>query len=234
MRELLHAGEAVLGGVERGLQQAQREGGEREHLPAPPHGLLLQALQRHDGVDEPHLERFRGVVLAAEEPDLLRLLGPHEVGEQPRAEAAVEGAHARPDLPEAGVLGGDREVAHEVQHVAAADRVPGDHRHHGLGQAADLDVQVGDVKAPRAGGVRITGGVLGEVAGVPAHALVAAGAERLRPLAGEHDHPDLEVLVGLRERARDLDHGQRPERVAHLGPVDRDLRDPPVGSLDFS
>ena len=39
---------------------------------------------------------------------------------------------------------------HEVQHVAAADRVAGDHRDDRLGQPADLDVQVGDVEAPDA------------------------------------------------------------------------------------
>ena len=53
-----------------------------------------------------------------------------------------------PGLAEARVVGGDREVADEVQDVPAADGVAGDHRDDGLGQAADLDVQVGDVEAP--------------------------------------------------------------------------------------
>src|SRR3954466_4387404 len=73
VRKLLNAGEAVLGGVEAGLQQPQGEGGELQHLAAPLHRLLLESLQRHDCVDESHLERLLGVVLAAEEPDLLRL-----------------------------------------------------------------------------------------------------------------------------------------------------------------
>ena len=63
------------------------------------------------------------------------------------AEAAVEGADLRPGLPEARVVGGDREVADEVQHVAAADRVARDHRDDRLRQPADLHVQVGDVEA---------------------------------------------------------------------------------------
>ena len=88
-----------------------------------------------------------GVVLAAQEPDLLGLLGPHEVGEQAGAEAAVERADLGPGLAEAGVVGGDRQVADHVQHVAAADRVAGHHGHHGLRQAADLHVQVGHVEA---------------------------------------------------------------------------------------
>src|SRR2546422_997126 len=80
------------------------------------------------------------VVLAAEEPDLLRALGPDHVREQARAEAAVEGPDARAGLAEARVLGGDREVADEVQDLAAAHRVAGDHRDHRLGQPPDLHV----------------------------------------------------------------------------------------------
>src|SRR3954470_10966042 len=75
MRELLDAGQAVLGRVEARLQQPQRERRELEHLAAPLHRLLLELLERHDRVDESHVQRLLGVVLAAEEPDLLCLLG---------------------------------------------------------------------------------------------------------------------------------------------------------------
>ena len=80
--------------------------------------------------------------------------------------------------------------------MAAADRVARHHRHHRLRQPPDLDVQVGDVEAPDARAAR-------DVARVPAHALVAAGAERVRALAGQHDHADLGVL------ARDLHRAAR-------------------------
>src|SRR3954469_11962067 len=123
VRELLDPGQSVLGRVEARLQQAQREGGEREHLAAPLHRFLLELLERNDGVDEPHVERLLGVVLAAEEPDLLRLLRADEVGQRARPEAAVEAADLRARLAEARVVGGDREVADHVQDVAAADGV---------------------------------------------------------------------------------------------------------------
>src|SRR5947209_6977108 len=58
-----------------------------------------------------------------------------------------------------------------------------------------------------------------------AYALVAARAERVRSLAGKDHDPDLEVLAGTLECVGELDHGLRPKRVAHLGPVDRDLGD---------
>src|SRR3954447_3379033 len=70
VRELLDAGVAVLVGVEARLDQAQGEGGEGEHLAAPGDRLALQLVERHDRVDQAHLERLVGVVLAAEHPDL--------------------------------------------------------------------------------------------------------------------------------------------------------------------
>src|ERR671932_2954854 len=74
VRELLDAGEAVLGRVEARLQEPQRERRHREHLAAPADGLLLELLERDDGVDEAHGDRLVGAVLPAQEPDLLRLL----------------------------------------------------------------------------------------------------------------------------------------------------------------
>src|SRR5688500_12233325 len=53
--QLLDAAQAVLGGVEAGLQQPQREGGEGQHLATPGDGLGLQVLQRHDRVHQAHL-----------------------------------------------------------------------------------------------------------------------------------------------------------------------------------
>ena len=64
-----------------------------------------------------------------------------------RPEAAVEAADPRPGLAEPRVVGGDREVADHVQHMAAADGVAGHHGHHRLGQRADLALQVEHVQS---------------------------------------------------------------------------------------
>src|SRR4051795_3720210 len=56
VRELLDAGEAVVRRVEAGLQEAQRERRQCQHLAAPLDGLLLEPLDRHHGVHEPHLK----------------------------------------------------------------------------------------------------------------------------------------------------------------------------------
>ncbi len=115
-----------------------------------------------------------------------------------------------------------------MQHVTAADRVAGDHRDHRLRQPPDLQVQIGHVEAPdpglRTGVGRVSPGHV--AAALPAHPLVTTRAERIRALAGQDHDADRLVLAGALERVRQLDHGFGPERVADLGTVDRDLRDP--------
>ena len=119
-----------------------------------------------------------------------------------------------------------------MQHVTAADRITGDHRDDRLGHPADLDVQVGYLEP--ADGLVVTGGCRvgpGDVAPARApNALVAAGAERVRTLARQDHNPDPEVLARSRERVRELHHRLRPESVAHLRTVDRDLRDSGLGA----
>ena len=122
--------------------------------------------------------------------------------EQAGAEAAVEAAHPRTRLAEPGVVGGDRHVADQVEDVAAADCVAGDHRDDRLREAADLDVQLADVEAADA----LLGDlVVADVAVVAADPLVAARAERLVAGAGEDDRADAGVVAGA------------AEGVAHLG-----------------
>ena len=127
-----------------------------------------------------------------------------------------------PGLAEDGVVGGDREVADEVQDLPAADGVAGDRRQHRLRQAADLQVQVAGVEAADA----LAGDlVVADVAVVAADPLVAAGAERLLAGAGEDDRGDLDVVARPAEGVAELGQRLRAEGVAHLGPVDRDPRD---------
>ena len=143
-------------------------------------------------------------------------------GEETGAVTAVEAADPRTGLAEARVVGRDGEVAHDVQHVAAADRVPGDHRDHGLGKPTDLHLQVEHVEPADA--------VVVAVAVVAAHALIAAGTERLGPLARKDDHADRRVVAGELERVAQLEQGARAERVADFRTADGDLGDA-VGGL---
>src|SRR5262245_37876644 len=72
--ELLETGQAVGVGVEGGLQEAERGRALLEDLAGPLDRLVLEPRERDDRVDQPHVERLLGVVLAAEVPDLARLL----------------------------------------------------------------------------------------------------------------------------------------------------------------
>src|SRR5437764_652505 len=84
---------------------------------------------------------WAGGVRQAQDPDLLGLLQADGAGQRAGAVASVERAAPGPRLPEAGIVGGDGEVADEVEHVAAADGLPGDHGDDRLGQPADLHLQ---------------------------------------------------------------------------------------------
>ena len=83
---------------------------------------------------------------------------------------------------------------------------------------------------PARAGVDGVGGLARRVlvAGAAADALVATGAERpaavlrRRPVAGQQHDADVGGHAGVVEGAVQLVDGVRAERVAHLGPVERD------------
>ena len=225
--ELLEPGEAVLLRVEAGLQQPQRERREMGHLTAPGDGFALQIGKRDDRVDQTHLEPFTSVVEAAEKPHLLGPLDADVAGEEAGAEASVEAADPGARLAELGVVGGDRQVADEVEDVPAPDRVAGDHRDHGLRGAPDLHVKVADIEPADALTRNL---VLADVTVINADPLVPARAEGVRACAGENDRADLEIVTGAEERVAKLGDRLRAEGVPDFGAVDRDLGDP-VGAL---
>ena len=134
---------------------------------------------RDDLVDQAPALGGRGVVLAAQEPDLAGALLADDAGEVAGAEAGVEGADARAGLAELRGVRGDGQVAQHVQHVAAADRDAVDRGDDRLGDVADQPVQVADLEQAALGRA--------VVAGLGALLQVAAGAERLLAGAGEDD-----------------------------------------------
>jgi len=145
LREQLEAGErdpslprdVLRVGVERLLEEAQRGGGERDHLVRPRPDLVAQPRGRDDGVDEAPALGRRRVVAAAQEPDLAGSLLADDSRQVGGAETGVEGPDTRADLAEARVVGGDRQVTEHVEHVAAADRVAVDGRDDRLRNVAD-------------------------------------------------------------------------------------------------
>jgi hypothetical protein len=99
--------------------------------------------------------------------------------------------------------------------MAAADGIAGDHRHHRLGQATDLHLQVEHIEMVHPLLVLVT-------AVIAAHLLIAARTEGLVAGAGEHDDANVRIMMRMGEGIHELAHRAWPEGVAHLRPVDGD------------
>src|ERR671910_1616181 len=104
-----------------------------------------------------------------------------------------------------------------MEDVAAADRIAGDHRHHRLGQPADLDLEVEDVQPADA--------ALVDVAVVAPDLLVPAARERLGSLTRQDHHTHRRIVSRDVERPRQLANRERAERVPNLRPGHGDLRE---------
>src|SRR5262249_5709809 len=121
--ERAEAADRLAVGVEGVLEKAQCGRALLEDLVGPAPHLRAQLGGWHDRGRQCPAQHRLGVVLPAQEPDLARALLAEDAREVRAAEAGVEGADPGAGLPEAGRVGRDREIAHDVQHVAAADRV---------------------------------------------------------------------------------------------------------------
>ena len=204
-----------------------------------------------DLVDRPPALGLLGGVLAGEEEDLPGALLADLAREVRRAVSRVERADVRVGLHEPRVLArGDGQVGDDVQRVPAPGGPPADDGDHDLGHRPDQALHLEDVQATGPRGVDRVGALDGRAAVVhprgvaiavaAAHPLVAAGAERpaavLRagPVAGEQHGADARRHARVVERPVQLVDGVRAERVAHLGPVERDAhhRQVALGPVD--
>src|SRR5882672_511925 len=174
--------------------------------------LGAEVLERHHLVHEPHVERLLRRVLQAQVPDLARLLLAHDAGQIARAVPGVHAPHARTRLAEDGRVRRDREIAEDVQDVAAADGEAVDHGDDGLGNVADRAVK----------GFHVHGSLVLRVAPLPALLLIAARAEGLVAGAREHGDPDGPIPARIQKGLGQLGHRAGPERVPDLGPIDGD------------
>src|SRR6266566_3930842 len=71
--EFLNTCEAVGIRVESRFQEAQRHRAFLKYLPCPLYGLFFQAFQRHNGVDQSHIQGLLSRILPAEITDFLSL-----------------------------------------------------------------------------------------------------------------------------------------------------------------
>jgi hypothetical protein len=199
------------------------------HLGGPLQRNGFQVGVVDDFVDRAHRVHLLGGVWAAEEEDLAGELLPGLTRQIRAAVAAVEAADVGVGLLEPGMLtAGQRQVAHHVQAVPAAGGPAVDQTDDRLGHEPDQPLHLEDVQPAGLRGVdrvgRLPGRVL--VAGAATDALVASGAERPaavlggRTVAGQQHDADAGRHACMVEDAVELVDGVRPERVAHLGPVE--------------
>lgn len=102
--------------------------------------------------------------------------------------------------------------------MPAPDRVPGHHCDNRLRAGAHLALEIKHVETVNA--------LLILVTGLAANLLIAAGAKRLVPFAGENNHADLFIFPSVDQGLRHFIYGQRAERIANLRAIDRDFGDP--------
>src|SRR3954447_4881067 len=216
--ELLQAGEPVRRDKEGRLQEADRRRTHRQDLGPPLDAFGFEVGQRDDVVDEAHLECLPRVIATAQEPDLLGLPVADKPGEQADPEPGIERADLRADLPEDRVFAGDREIADDLEDLAATDRVAVDEGDDGDGQRSDLALEVQHIEPRKPVAPDVPASVL--------EPLVAARAERLFAGAREEGAADRRVVPDPRERVDHLLDRLGTERVVDLGPVDRHPGDP--------
>ena len=215
--QLLQPGESIGFSIECGLEATDGRGAVLEHLMGPTHPLSLKLLQRHHGIDQPHLQSLLGAITAAEKPDFTGLALADHPRQIARTKTAIKTADLGSSLAKHGVISGEAEVAEQMQHLAATHGVAGDQRDHHLWQAANDALQIQHVQPRQA--------VLADITAVAANTLVTAGTEgiaaiRGRAHAGEQHHTDVTVIPDARESITELHHRLRAESVALGGAVD--------------
>ena len=113
-----------------------------EHFTAPLKGFGFQLVEWYDFVDQSHIERLLGVVLAAKIPDFPCFFLPHDACEVAGPEATVETADLWTSLTKACIIRRDGEVADDMEDVSAADGIPCHHGDYWFRHAADFFLHV--------------------------------------------------------------------------------------------
>src|SRR5690606_28476170 len=121
-----------------------------ENFARPFHAFVFEFRDGHDGVDEAHFQRLLRVVLAAQIPDLARLLLADDARQITGTKAAVEAAHFGPNLAEDSVVRRDGEIAHKMKHVATADGIARHKRDHDLRHRANEFLQIEHIETRHA------------------------------------------------------------------------------------
>src|SRR5258706_6550060 len=205
----------LVGAVDRLLDHHRHRQGIVRHLLRHGERLLLQLVGRHHARDEAGALGFLRVHGARRQAHVHRLCLADRPRQALRAARAGHDAEIDLGLAELRIVGGNDDVAHQRQLVAAAERVTRDSGDHRLANAAQM--------LPVARNVVRHVGV--HVAEVLHGGDVRAGGERFL-VAGDEDRADALIgIVGI-QRLRQLLHQLGVERVEVVRAVERGDADP--------
>src|SRR5713101_1045753 len=183
--EFLNTGEAVGIRVESRFQEAQRHRAFLKYLPCPLYGLFLQAFQRHDGVDQSHTQGLLSRVLPAEIPDFTSLFMTNDTCHVGSSPASVKTADPGTSLPKPGIVGGDRQIAEQVEHVTTTDGIACNHSYNWLGKILNDFLQVERVQARHT--------IAADVSAMTSNTLIPSRAECLIACTCKNHHTNLRV-----------------------------------------
>ena len=160
------------------------------------------------------------IVLATEKPDFPGLFLPNHTGEITRTKAPIKTAHFRPHLTKDRIVGGDGQVAHDVQHMPPADGVTRNQGHDDFRHRSDEFLYFKHVESRYALTIDITT--------VTANRLIAASAESIFPVfsgtgPGKKNNPNRLIFARVQECCMHLHDRLRAEGIALLWSVNRDL-----------
>lgn len=215
--ELLQSGLPVTIRVEGGFEAAEGKRGFGEHFAAPLDGFGFEPFERHDGIDESETKSFRGIIDPAEKPNLSRLFLADDAGEVAGPVTSIEGTDFGAGLSEFGIVGGDGEIAEDVQDMASADSPAGNHCHDGFGTGADLPLKIQDIEAFDAAFISIPR--------IATHFDIPAGTKSIGALARENDDPDSRIVARIVEGRLHFADGERSEGIADFRAVDGNFGD---------
>src|SRR6266566_4029801 len=213
--EFLDTCESVGIRVESRFQETQCKRAFLEYLLCPLYGLFFQAFQGHDGVDQSHTQGLLSAILPAEIPDLTSLFVTNDARHVGSSPAGIKTADPGTSLSKPGIIGGNGQIAEQVQHVTAPDGVACDHCYDRLGKIFDDFLQVEGVQAGHT--------IFADVPAMTSNALITSRAECLVARTCKDDYANFRVLAAGIEGVYQFRQRLWPESIAHFGSIDGNL-----------
>src|SRR5215510_3094937 len=198
-------------GVKPKLHKPQCSRTFGQQLAAPDNRFLVQALARHNLVDQPHSSRLCGAVLVAQIPDLARFFLADDTRQVHGAKASVKTPYLRTGLTKNGTLRGDSQITEHMQDMPTADGIAIDLRDHGLRDLANHAMQVTHLEA------RCPLFVL--IPALATNFLIAPGTE-IALLTRKDHHADAIVVPGIMEGLHHFIDGPWPKSIKDPWTID--------------